>query len=210
MSKTLKIHYEVYYRSKHVQLCGFCDYLNISDIDPEGIPLTPTIVEVGVKPMVIYYVYFEKDTVGNDGEATFLDALKVAYALYFILNIKYPKDLSTTMEFLQRMFLKIHLDSGSKSKKASAVRMKFFNFINKLVTIFGNKKYGEHGKLLTCLELSDIEGCDNEDDDSENENGNADGIREENVEEQSKINAENFNEEDIEDDLEIQSDFESN
>ncbi|KAG5869964.1 hypothetical protein JTB14_024065 [Gonioctena quinquepunctata] len=29
-----------------VQLCGYCDYLNISEIDPEEIPLTPTIVEV--------------------------------------------------------------------------------------------------------------------------------------------------------------------
>ncbi|KAG5899819.1 hypothetical protein JTB14_010258 [Gonioctena quinquepunctata] len=36
-----------------------------------------------------------------------------------------------------------------------------------------------------------------------------DGIREEDVEEQSEINAEKFNEEDIEEDLEIQSDFES-
>ncbi|KAG5880129.1 hypothetical protein JTB14_027503 [Gonioctena quinquepunctata] len=122
-------------------LCGFCDYLNISDIDPKGIPLTPTIVEVGVKPMVIYYVYFEKENVGNDGEATFLDALKVAYALYFILNIKYPKDLSTTMEFLQRMFLKIHPDSGSKSKKVSAVRNKVFNFINKLVSRYVEKYF---------------------------------------------------------------------
>ncbi|KAG5875419.1 hypothetical protein JTB14_005317 [Gonioctena quinquepunctata] len=60
------------------------------------------------------------------------------------------------------------------------------------LAIFGNKKY------LRFDELSDIEGCDNEDDDSENENGNAYGIREENVEEQSEINAENFNEEDIE------------
>ncbi|KAG5866438.1 hypothetical protein JTB14_018620 [Gonioctena quinquepunctata] len=80
-------------------------------------------------------------------------------------------------------------------------------------SIFGNKKYlrfdEDHEKLLICLELSDIEGCDNEDDDSENGNGNAYGIRQENVEEQSEINAENFNEEDIEEDLEIQSDFES-
>ncbi|KAG5871802.1 hypothetical protein JTB14_005725 [Gonioctena quinquepunctata] len=64
--------------------------------------------------------------------------------------------------------------------------------------IFGIKKYlrfdEDHEKLLTCLELSDIEGCDNEDDDSENENGNTDGIREENVEEQSEINAENIEE----------------
>ncbi|KAG5881236.1 hypothetical protein JTB14_035492 [Gonioctena quinquepunctata] len=75
-------------------------------------------------------------------------------------------------------------------------------------SIFGNKKYlrfdEDHKKLLICLELSDIEGCDNEDDDSENENGNTDGIREEIVEEQSEMNAENFNEEDIEEDLEIQ------
>ncbi|KAG5888901.1 hypothetical protein JTB14_025339 [Gonioctena quinquepunctata] len=73
--------------------------------------------------------------------------------------------------------------------------------------IFGNKKYlrfdEDHEKLLTCLELSDIERCDNEDDEAKNENGNADGIREDNVEEQSEINAENFNEED----LEIQSVF---
>ncbi|KAG5868430.1 hypothetical protein JTB14_029046 [Gonioctena quinquepunctata] len=81
------------------------------------------------------------------------------------------------------------------------------------LAIFGHKKYlrfdEDHEKLLTCLELSDIEGCDNKDDDSENGNGNADGIREKNVEEQSEINAENFNEEDIEEDSEIQSDFES-
>ncbi|KAG5878845.1 hypothetical protein JTB14_018984 [Gonioctena quinquepunctata] len=108
---------------------------NISDIDPEGIPLTPTIVEVGVKPMVIHYVYFEKEIIGNDGVATFLDALRVAYALYFILKIKYPKNLSTTMAFLQRMFLKIHPDSGSESKKVSAVRKKVFNSINKLVSM---------------------------------------------------------------------------
>ncbi|KAG5890898.1 hypothetical protein JTB14_029466 [Gonioctena quinquepunctata] len=54
------------------------------------------------------------------------------------------------------------------------------------LAIFGNKKYlrfdEDHEKLLTCLELSDIEGCNNEDDDSENGNGIADGIREENVE----------------------------
>ncbi|KAG5886830.1 hypothetical protein JTB14_005282 [Gonioctena quinquepunctata] len=97
---------------------------NISDIDPEEIPLTPTIVEVGVKPMVIYYVYFERENIGNEGEATFLDVLKVAYALYFILNIRYSKDLSTTLEFLQNMFLKIHPDLGSKSEKVSAVRKK--------------------------------------------------------------------------------------
>ncbi|KAG5871480.1 hypothetical protein JTB14_032194 [Gonioctena quinquepunctata] len=113
---------------------------SVSGQQTEGIPLTPTIVEVGVKPMVIYYVYFEKENIGNDGEATFLDALKVAYA-YFILNIKYPKDLSTTMEFLQRMFLKIHPDSGSKSKKVSAVRKKVFNFINKLVTTYVEKYF---------------------------------------------------------------------
>ncbi|KAG5889922.1 hypothetical protein JTB14_010072 [Gonioctena quinquepunctata] len=75
-------------------------------------------------------------------------------------------------------------------------------------SIFGNKKYlrfdEDHEKLLTCLALPDFEGCDNEDDDSDNENGKAVGIREKNVEEQSEINAKNFNEEDIEEDLEIQ------
>ncbi|KAG5881758.1 hypothetical protein JTB14_009797 [Gonioctena quinquepunctata] len=113
--------------------------------------------------------------------------------------------------FLETKYFRVHCDDMKSESQQYYDNLK----INSLfcLAIFGNKKYlrfdEDHEKLLTCLELSDIEGCDNEDDDSENENGNAYGIHEENVEEQSEISAENFNEEDIEEDLEIQSDFES-
>ncbi|KAG5881619.1 hypothetical protein JTB14_024089 [Gonioctena quinquepunctata] len=97
--------------------------------------------------------------------------------------------------------------------QAVAVLPPLPNALRNVDAIFGHKKYlrfdEDHEKLLTCLELSDIEGCDNEDDDSKNENGNADRIRENFSEELSEINSENFNEEDIEEDSEIQSDFKS-
>ncbi|KAG5865903.1 hypothetical protein JTB14_029790 [Gonioctena quinquepunctata] len=77
-----------------------------------------------------------------------------------------------------------------------ALLMSRFLMLKSHESNFRNKNYlrfdEDHEKLLTGLELSDIEGCDKEDDDSENENGNANGIHEENVE-QSEINAENFN-----------------
>lgn len=79
----------------------------------------------------IYYVYLEKERIVNDGHETFEEAFKVSFALYFVFNLVYPKEITTVMELIQRMMLKIHPDVGSKSKKVNQTKKKVFNFMNK-------------------------------------------------------------------------------
>lgn len=67
-----------------------------------------------------------------EGYADFLMGLKVAFSLYFLLNLVYPKKFETTLEFIQRYFLKIHPDQGNKTKKATASRKKVFTLMNNL------------------------------------------------------------------------------
>lgn len=67
----------------------------------------------------------------ENGE-NFTEALKMCFAMYFNFDLMYPKDVSTTLEFIQRYFYKIHPDSGTKSKKLSTSKKRVINLINKL------------------------------------------------------------------------------
>ncbi|KAK4886629.1 hypothetical protein RN001_002900 [Aquatica leii] len=66
-------------------------------------------------------VYLEKVKVTDC--IHFTEALQVAFAIYFNMNLKYPKAISTTLEMIQRYFLKIHPDSGTKSQKISSSKI---------------------------------------------------------------------------------------
>lgn len=75
----------------------------------------------------------ERENIDLQGYSSFLDALKAAFSLYFILNLKYPSKLQATFELLQRLYLKIHPDAGSKTKgKVTMTKKKVLNFMLKL------------------------------------------------------------------------------
>ncbi|XP_031327771.1 uncharacterized protein LOC116166304 [Photinus pyralis] len=105
---------------------------DLPEITLESIPLSPYIIQTGEEENMLYFVYLERELVHHDGYTTFIEALKVSFSLFFILNLKYPRNLCATMELLQRMILKIHPDAGSKSKKVCATRKKVFNFMNSI------------------------------------------------------------------------------
>lgn len=46
-------------------------------------------------------------------------AFKFMFAAYYIFNLCYPKQLSHTLEFVQRYFLKLNPEQGTKSKKGT-------------------------------------------------------------------------------------------
>lgn len=73
----------------------------------------------------IYYTYLEKEQINMEGYETFEEAFKICFAMYFILNLQYPKEVSTLMELIQRMVLKIHPDAGSKFKKVTPTKKSF-------------------------------------------------------------------------------------
>ncbi|KAK4885821.1 hypothetical protein RN001_002092 [Aquatica leii] len=79
----------------------------------------PCIVEIENKEISVYF-----EIVKVTDCIHFTEALQVAFALYFNMNLEYPKAISTTLEMIQRYFLKIHPDSGTKSQKISFFKKK--------------------------------------------------------------------------------------
>ncbi|XP_039592264.1 uncharacterized protein LOC120515387 [Polypterus senegalus] len=47
----------------------------------------------------------------------FVNGIATIFASYYNFNLQYPEDASSTLEFIQRFFLGINPESGSKSKK---------------------------------------------------------------------------------------------
>ncbi|KAG5884514.1 hypothetical protein JTB14_021650 [Gonioctena quinquepunctata] len=92
----------------------------------------PQILKIGSQSNseYIYYLFYDKCNVNEKGYKTFEAAFRLAFALYFNFNLKYPADISLIMEFVQRYFFKIHPDAGSKANKPSFSRV--VNLINKL------------------------------------------------------------------------------
>lgn len=78
----------------------------------------------------IFEVYFEKQKILECKNV--FDAISCTFGLYFILNLEYPKEISTFLEMLQRYFLKIHPDNGSKSKKITSSKRKVISMIKSL------------------------------------------------------------------------------
>lgn len=64
---------------------------------------------------------------------TFDAALEMAFGAFYIFNLEYPKNICTTLEMIQRYFLKIHPDQGSRSKKQGATKKKVIGLMTKLL-----------------------------------------------------------------------------
>lgn len=63
--------------------------------------------------------------------ATFVDGFQLMFALYFILNIDYPRKAPCTLEMIQRYHMKIHPDKGFKATKASLIKRRVINAMTK-------------------------------------------------------------------------------
>lgn len=74
----------------------------------------------------------ESFKVDENGYDNFLIAFQVAFSIFFNLNLQFPKKLSITLEMIQRYFLKIHPDAGTKSKKTPRSKQRVINLINSL------------------------------------------------------------------------------
>ena len=82
-------------------------------------------------PQTIYHVVLERQVV-IPSVVTLKDAVSWAFGLYFIMNLEYPDEVSAVLEMMQRFFLKIHPDQGSKSKRITSTKRKVIGLMNKL------------------------------------------------------------------------------
>lgn len=81
----------------------------------------------------IYNVAIEKQFIDTEKcYVSFLDAFLLCFSSYYNFGVRFPKDISTTLEMIQRYVLNDHPDSGTKSKKVSASKKKVISLIKKL------------------------------------------------------------------------------
>ncbi|XP_062413480.1 uncharacterized protein LOC134132903 isoform X2 [Pungitius pungitius] len=78
-----------------------------------SIPSTPCILIMGDQR---FKIAVDQEVV-NDHINSVIVALSYAFSLFYVLNIKYPKEMSITLEFIQRVFLGINPERGSKAEK---------------------------------------------------------------------------------------------
>jgi len=64
---------------------------------------------------------------------TFDAALETTFGAFYIFNLEYPKNFCATLEMIQRYFLKIHPDQGSRSKKQGPTKKKVIGLMTKLL-----------------------------------------------------------------------------
>ncbi|KAJ3662388.1 hypothetical protein Zmor_006739 [Zophobas morio] len=91
----------------------------------------PCVIEIESDPQTIYHVVLKRQVV-IPSVVTLKDAVSWAFGLYFIMNLEYPDKVSAVLEMMQRFFLKIHPDQGSKSKRVTPTKRKVIGFMNKL------------------------------------------------------------------------------
>nr|XP_022902692.1 uncharacterized protein LOC111415310 [Onthophagus taurus] len=101
--------------------------LNQHDSGVDIISEAPCIHIIGERKT--YSVFVEKEQVFET--PCHLTAMEVAFGLFYILNLEYPREISQLLEFIQRFFFKIHPDAGSRSKKNMGKR-RVISLINKI------------------------------------------------------------------------------
>lgn len=83
----------------------------------------------------LYYIGIEKKIIST-GFSNINDAFEMWFSTYFIFNLKYPRNFSLCLEFIQRHLFKINQEVGSKSSsgslQTSSILNKVLRLLNKL------------------------------------------------------------------------------
>ena len=78
-----------------------------------------------------YHIYFQRQEVVECDN--FVEAVEITFALYFIFNISFPKDISCFLETIQRYFLKIHPDMCRSSSIAKNMALRLLNKLREVI-----------------------------------------------------------------------------
>ncbi|XP_070690655.1 uncharacterized protein [Pempheris klunzingeri] len=98
-----------------------------------ALPSTPCLIVQGdmMKPRA-WMLCIEGQVVMGP-HARFINGIAALFASYYSFNLQYPEDGSCTLEFIQRCFLGINPETGSKGKKRSGVNPRVSTLLKKLV-----------------------------------------------------------------------------
>ncbi|XP_059187454.1 uncharacterized protein LOC131970167 [Centropristis striata] len=105
-----------YFDDKEENLFHYVDQTCVAkDVPVERLPVNPCIVVCGTSCYASRHFMLSVDgKIVNDHIPNFVSAICLMFGAYYCLNIHYPVDLGSTLEFLQRCFFMINLERGTK------------------------------------------------------------------------------------------------
>ncbi|KAI9522499.1 hypothetical protein NQZ68_035343 [Dissostichus eleginoides] len=90
----------------------FCKNEDSADAEL-SLPCTPCIL---IRGDHLFEIAVDQEVV-NDHITSPIVALSYAFCLFYVCNIEYPKEMSLTLEFMQRVFFGINPDRASKAER---------------------------------------------------------------------------------------------
>ncbi|KAK1880821.1 Cyanogenic beta-glucosidase [Dissostichus eleginoides] len=107
----------------------FCKNEDSADAEL-SLPCTPCIL---IRGDHLFEIAVDQEVV-NDHITSPIVALSYAFCLFYVCNIEYPKEMSLTLEFMQRVFFGINPDRGSKAEMKGKKQHHIPPKLSKLVT----------------------------------------------------------------------------
>nr|XP_055051537.1 uncharacterized protein LOC129437435 [Misgurnus anguillicaudatus] len=105
-----------YFNEKEEHLFHYVEETCLAnEVQVEGLPVTPCIIVCGTCCYGARQFMLSIDgKIVNDQISNFTTAICLMFGSYYCLNIHYPVDLGSTLEFLQRCFFNINPERGTK------------------------------------------------------------------------------------------------
>ncbi|XP_076875209.1 uncharacterized protein LOC143525314 isoform X2 [Brachyhypopomus gauderio] len=105
-----------YFREKEETLLHYVEETCLAhEVQVESLPVTPCIIVCGTSCYTSRQFMVCVDRKIMNGQIpTFISALCLMFGSYYCLNIHYPVELASTLEFLQRCFFNINPEKGTK------------------------------------------------------------------------------------------------
>ncbi|CAM1312336.1 Uncharacterised protein g5950 [Pycnogonum litorale] len=117
-----------------------------ADVNPAGLPVTPCLLIFGdtILESERYMLAVDQKVVCEE-ISDFSSGLAMLFAAFYVFNIMYPEEAGTALEFIQRCFVCINPETGTKVSKGTKKK----------------KKESISPKVVTLIkELSDFEWMD--------------------------------------------------
>ncbi|XP_064474140.1 uncharacterized protein LOC135388492 [Ornithodoros turicata] len=116
------------------------EFSTVRDIENSLLPVTPRIIALGDSPWADSFMITVDHTVVVDHVPHFITAVGVWFSLHYVLNLVYAEESQAFAEFLQRTFLGINPDRGSRAQKRqkTPVNKKVLRLVDKLSTFEWN------------------------------------------------------------------------
>ncbi|KAL6465864.1 hypothetical protein MHYP_G00259970 [Metynnis hypsauchen] len=125
-----------YFEEKEETLLHYVEETCLArEVQVESLPVTPCIIVCGTSCYASRQFMVCSDRKIMNGQIpTFISALCLMFGSYYCLNIHYPVELASTLEFLQRCFFNINPEKGTKvetkkNKKQLAVNPRVLTLI---------------------------------------------------------------------------------